>query len=85
MFHPWIAPFPPREKKLIWNENKSSQHYSRKFLERTYPSKKLNGDLTNGPLNKLLGVLLDTHVSGVRSVGPVGDFLEPNKPIQHVL
>ena len=39
-----------------------------------FPSK-IEWDLTNGPLSKLLE-LLDTQVWGVRSVGPVGDFLE---------
>ena len=34
---------------------------------------KIEWDLTNGPLSKLIE-LLDTQ--GIRSVGPVGDFLE---------
>ena len=36
---------------------------------------KIEWDLTNGPLSKLVE-LLDTWVIGVRSVGPVGDFLD---------
>ena len=40
---------------------------------RKIPSK-IEWDLTNGPLSKLLE-LLDTGL-GVRSVGPVGDFLD---------
>ena len=40
---------------------------------------KIKWDLANGPLNKLLE-LLDTQVFfGVRSVGPVGDFLDINQ------
>jgi len=44
----------------------------RKFWESITPSK-IEWDLTNGPLSKLLE-LLNTQVEGVRSVGPVGDF-----------
>ena len=40
-----------------------------------YFSINIEWDLTNGPLSKLLE-LLDTQGLGVRSVGPVGDFLE---------
>ena len=44
-----------------------------------HPSK-IEWDLTNGPLRKLLE-LLDTHSGlGVHSVGPAGDFLESRFP-----
>ena len=44
------------------------------FEPQIYPSK-IEWDLTNGPIRKLLGVIRYTGL-GVRSVGPVGDFLE---------
>ena len=37
---------------------------------------KFEWDLTNGPLSKLLELLDTQFFFGVRSVGPVGDFLE---------
>ena len=40
-----------------------------------YISIKIEWDLTNRRLSKLLE-LVDTQVDGVRSMGPVGDFLE---------
>ena len=40
-----------------------------------YISIKIEWDFTNVHLSKLLE-LVDTQVDGVRSVGPVGDFLE---------
>ena len=40
-----------------------------------YPSK-IEWDLTTGPLRKLLELLDIYSGLGVRSVGPVGDFLE---------
>ena len=40
-----------------------------------FPSKIEWDRIPTDPLNKLLE-LLDTQVQGVRSVGPVGDFLE---------
>ena len=47
-------------------------------IPSNYPSK-IEWDLTNGPLSKLLEVLYRYSGLGVRSVGPVGDFLETKK------
>ena len=44
-------------------------------LSQIFAPWKISWDLTNGPLSKLLE-LLDTQVYGVRSLGPVGDFLD---------
>ena len=44
-----------------------------------HPSK-IEWNLTNGPLRKLLELLYRYSGSGVRSVGPVGDFLETIDP-----
>ena len=45
------------------------------WIRDPYDPSKIEWDLTNGPLRKLLE-LLDTPGLGVRSVGPVGDFLD---------
>ena len=51
-----------------------------------YPSK-IELDLTNGPLSKLLVAARAVRYSGlgVRSVGPVGDFLENRMALRRVV
>ena len=61
-------------KSLIWKLGKSRNWRVKKNIHPHYPSK-IEWDLTNGPLRKLLGVIRYPGL-GVRSVGPVGDFLD---------
>ena len=60
----------PEKVKYI---NVQSAQIVKKMTETYHPSK-IEWDITNGPLSKLLE-LLDTGL-GVRSVGPVRDFLD---------